>query len=170
MNVEQGSITYDRFDTALGIQYSFHASRKLKKDYWVVKTGFLYHLDDSFTSYVYVPKGYLTNGASVPRIFWNVVPPWGHYGQACVLHDWLCEHNYYFDGLNSFYLNRKQVNNIFNDAMKVAELPNGKRKLIFGGVEAYRHIVNPGFEPKNVAKILIENELKEHFKKTGIWL
>jgi hypothetical protein len=74
MQIEKGSVTFERFNTKLGIQYSDYASKKLKKDYWVVKKGFVYYLDDSFTSYVYIPKGYLTDGASVPRVFWNIVP------------------------------------------------------------------------------------------------
>lgn len=170
MKIEKGSIEYERFDTKLGIQFSDYASNKLKKDYWIVKKGFIYYLDDSFTSYVYVPKGYLTDGASVPRIFWNIIPPWGKYGQSCVLHDYMCEYNYYFDGLNSFNLSRKKVNSIFNESMKVAEVPNSKRRLIYGGVELYRHTINNGFEPKNVNKVVVEDHIRTHFNKTGIWI
>jgi hypothetical protein len=36
-----------------------------------------------------VPKDFFTDFASVPRIFWRVFPPWGTYGKAAVLHDWL---------------------------------------------------------------------------------
>lgn len=35
-----------------------------------------------------VPCGFITDFASVPRIFWNILPPWGRYGKAAVLHDW----------------------------------------------------------------------------------
>jgi hypothetical protein len=27
-----------------------------------------------------VPAGYLTDGDSVPRVFWSLIPPWGAYG------------------------------------------------------------------------------------------
>ena len=54
--------------------------------------------------------------------------------------------------------------------MRVAEVPNGKRRIIDSGVELYRHTVNNGFEPKNVPKTVTEFELLEHFKKTGIWI
>lgn len=168
--VEKGSIVFERFNTKLGIQYSHYASKKLKKDYWVVKKGFIYYLDDTFTSYVYVPRGYLTDGASVPRMFWNIIPAWGEYGQACVLHDYLCEYNYYFDGLNSFTLSRKKVNKIFDDSMRVLNVSNSKRFLIYNGVEFYRRFVNDGFEQKNVKKVLVEDEILSHYKKTGEWL
>lgn len=170
MQIEKGSVDFERFNTKLGIQYSDYASEKLKKDYWVVKKGFIYYLDDSYTSYVYIPKGYLTDGASVPKVFWNIIPPWGKYGQACVLHDYMCEHNYYFDGMYSFVMSRKQVNYTFNEAMKVADVPTAKRRLIYSGVEVYRHTINNGFEPKNVPKTVVEFEMLEHYKKTGIWL
>jgi hypothetical protein len=37
-----------------------------------------------------VPQGFVTDGASVPRVFWSLLPPWGRYSRAAVLHDRLC--------------------------------------------------------------------------------
>lgn len=36
-----------------------------------------------------VPVGFETDFASIPRIFWRVLPPWGRYSGASVVHDWL---------------------------------------------------------------------------------
>lgn len=36
-----------------------------------------------------VPQGFVTDFASVPRVFWRIVPPWGEYSPAAVVHDWL---------------------------------------------------------------------------------
>ncbi|HPS02131.1 MAG TPA: DUF1353 domain-containing protein [Candidatus Sumerlaeota bacterium] len=36
-----------------------------------------------------VPAGFLTNFASVPKLFWNVISPWGEHSRAAVVHDWL---------------------------------------------------------------------------------
>ncbi len=36
-----------------------------------------------------VPRGFVTDFASVPRFFWRVLPPWGTYSPAAVVHDWL---------------------------------------------------------------------------------
>ncbi len=36
-----------------------------------------------------VPKGYVTDLASVPRLFWFVLPPFGRYSQAAVIHDYI---------------------------------------------------------------------------------
>lgn len=36
-----------------------------------------------------VPAGFQTDFASIPRIFWNILPPIGPYAQAAVVHDYL---------------------------------------------------------------------------------
>ena len=39
-----------------------------------------------------VPKGYETNGISIPRIFWVVIPPFKpKYLPAVIVHDYLCD-------------------------------------------------------------------------------
>jgi len=41
---------------------------------------------------VEVPKGYKTNGANIPRIFWSIFPPNSpEYLSAVIAHDYLCE-------------------------------------------------------------------------------
>ena len=38
-----------------------------------------------------VPKGFITNGADIPRILWSIFPPNSpEYLSAVVLHDYLC--------------------------------------------------------------------------------
>jgi hypothetical protein len=36
-----------------------------------------------------VPQNFVTDFASVPRIFWRIIPPWGKYSPAAVIHDFL---------------------------------------------------------------------------------
>lgn len=36
-----------------------------------------------------VPKGFTTNFASIPRVFWRLLPPRGRYNRAAIVHDWL---------------------------------------------------------------------------------
>lgn len=39
---------------------------------------------------VNIPKGYKTNGADIPRIFWSLYPPFKpKYLDVIILHDWL---------------------------------------------------------------------------------
>lgn len=39
-----------------------------------------------------VPAWFSTDLASVPRLFWNILPPFGAYEEAAVIHDWLYRH------------------------------------------------------------------------------
>lgn len=38
---------------------------------------------------VEVPKGFVTDFASIPRVFWSLLPPDGEYAHAAVIHDYL---------------------------------------------------------------------------------
>lgn len=37
-----------------------------------------------------IPAGFITDGPSVPRFLWAILPVWGRGALAGVLHDWLC--------------------------------------------------------------------------------
>lgn len=41
---------------------------------------------------VRVPTGFVTDLASVPRCFWPILPPFGNYTEAAVVHDYLYKH------------------------------------------------------------------------------
>jgi hypothetical protein len=41
------------------------------------------------TETVRVPEGFATDFASIPRLFWILLPTWGTYGPAAIVHDWL---------------------------------------------------------------------------------
>ena len=55
-------------------------SARLIKDYKVSLVGILT---------ITAPAGFETDFASVPRLFWRIVPPWGRYSPAAVVHDFL---------------------------------------------------------------------------------
>jgi hypothetical protein len=38
---------------------------------------------------VVVPEGFVTDFASIPRLFWSIAPPYGWYAEAAVVHDLL---------------------------------------------------------------------------------
>ncbi len=46
-------------------------------------------LNDGGTKTIRVPKGFVTDLASTPRIVWSVYPPFGNYLTASILHDYL---------------------------------------------------------------------------------
>lgn len=58
-----------------------------------------------------VPKGFKTDFASIPRIFWTIIAPIGKHTLPAVLHDYL-----YTDGYK-LGISRKQADKIFYNAM-----------------------------------------------------
>jgi len=83
---------------------------------------------------VIVPAGFITDWASVPRLFWRMFPPWGPWSPAALVHDWL-----YFTG----EVGRKEADKVFLDVMARIGVPWLTRHLMYrgvrvGGWHAYR--------------------------------
>ena len=74
---------------------------------------------------VAVPKGFVTDGASVPRVLWNIFPPWGEYARAAVVHDWLYHRQ---------IVSRKRSDKIFLEAMADIGCPRRVRYTMWSGV------------------------------------
>jgi len=75
-----------------------------------------------------VPKGFITDFASTPRILWSVFPPWGRYGKAAVLHDYLYQ---------TAMFDRKTCDLIFKEAMDVLGVGKIKRNLMYLAVRVF---------------------------------
>lgn len=58
---------------------------------WRVRESFSYYTDvaDAPEWLIVVPVGFDTDFASIPRVFWALLPPTGRYGKAAVVHDYL---------------------------------------------------------------------------------
>jgi hypothetical protein len=52
---------------------------------WVPRKG---NHDPQFDSFT-VPKGFVTDMASIPRVFWSILRPDGNYAYSAILHDYL---------------------------------------------------------------------------------
>lgn len=76
---------------------------------------------------VKVPKGFRTDLASIPRIFWNIFPPFGRYTQAAVVHDYLYRIQH----------NRKQADKIFYDLMIEYGTRKWKAKIMYLAVRIF---------------------------------
>ena len=55
---------------------------------WEVYNPFDYQ-SDILDITISIAKGFISDGASIPRIFWNILDPTGPYFQAAVVHDYL---------------------------------------------------------------------------------
>jgi hypothetical protein len=147
--------SFTQFSAPLNIQYDAAASKVLGKDYWRVGKAFRYYIQSKDgEEWVYVPAGYLTDGASVPRLFWSLLPPWGVYGQAAVVHDILCEYlSITVNGMPRS-ISRKGCDDILFQAMAVLDVPTYKRRIIEVGVNTFRRwsgVKRPSSTPKKRA-------------------
>jgi hypothetical protein len=73
-----------------------------------------------------VPVGFMTDFATVPRLFWSLLPQWGKYGNASVIHDWL-----YWDQSRP----RAQADRIFLEGMMVLQVGLLTRYAMFYAVQ-----------------------------------
>jgi len=90
---------------------------------WLVESDIEYQSD--IGGLITVPKHYATDLASVPKVFWNIFPPFGKHSGAAIVHDW-CYGNHAYD--------RKTCDKIFLEAMTVLEVPVWKRSVMWCAV------------------------------------
>lgn len=105
--------------------------KKKKKREWEVLQSFTYevgHLGSGES--IEVPAGFVSDLASVPRIFWPFLPPDGDYSQAAVLHDWLCIRK----GNVERKYNYIEVSKIFLESMAVLNVNFFIRQTMYYGV------------------------------------
>lgn len=76
---------------------------------------------------IIVKKGYITNFASIPRLFWRLIGhPAGKHGKAAVVHDYLYSYHLY---------SKKESDKIFYQAMRVSGVSWLKASIMFNTVK-----------------------------------
>jgi len=91
---------------------------------WFLLSDLDYEIPDT-DARVVVPAFFVTDFASIPRIFWSLLPTWGRYGPASVVHDYL-----YWDQ----QCTREQADAIFLLAMIDNDVPWWQRTVIYRAV------------------------------------
>jgi len=92
---------------------------------WVLMRDLNYRIGDS-ALVVVVPKGFVTDFASIPEVFWSAdLSPNGKYSKAAIVHDYL----YWTQGCT-----REQADNILDIAMKESNVSFVTRSSVYGGV------------------------------------
>lgn len=94
--------------------------------YWVLTQDLCY--DDKDLGRIIVPKGFQTDFASIPRIFWNILPPTGKWGPAAVVHDY---------GYQTQTLRRDQVDSLLLHGMEDLGVGWFARHLIYRAVRLF---------------------------------
>jgi len=151
--------SFTNFDAGMSIIYDPHASEVLKGDYWRVGSAFSYYVGNEADGVtVWVPEGYLTDGASVPRALWSLIPPWGRYGQAVVVHDILCEYLTVTEKGLPVRISRLRADQILNEALGVLGVNESTRNEIVMGVDLYRIATGKNTPTNDPAKRALEAE------------
>lgn len=57
---------------------------------WRLEQTMIYYIGSDKGRPVFVPRGFVTDGPSIPRFLWVILPVWGSWSRAGVLHDYLC--------------------------------------------------------------------------------
>jgi hypothetical protein len=73
-----------------------------------------------------VPAGFKTDFASVPKLFWNILPPTGRYTKAAVLHDWL---------YSTHAVSKEDADGIFRRVMEEEKVGTIKRNIMWLAVK-----------------------------------
>lgn len=138
------------FSQPLDTRYDPGASEALGTDHWrVINTfSFIGTLPRLGLVWITVPAGYLTDGASVPRLVWSLVPPWGPYGQAAAAHDLLCEYLSVMTKAGAAAITRAEADDLFRQAMAALNVPLVTRTLMYASVSTYRVLTNT-HQPSN---------------------
>ena len=94
---------------------------------WRVESPFAYACAGGQVHFT-VPTGFRTDLASIPRLFWNILPPFGKYTEAAVLHDWL---------YRTHLVSRPQADALLLEAMTLCRVPAWQRVVIYGAVRLF---------------------------------
>lgn len=126
--------SFTGFNAPLELRY--HYSPDADKEYWELINGFEYYLEDDPDITVWIPPGFITDGASVPKVLNWILPPWGPYGQAAVLHDYLLDIGQMRNrrGHFTYCKTRTEARKHFVDAMRILQVPMWRRVLLGAGV------------------------------------
>jgi len=109
--------------------------KKVGTRLWELNKDFVYFTDKK--EEIKVLAGFITDFASVPRVFWVIFPPDGEYTSCAIVHDYL-----YYKKDRS----RLEADNIFLEAMKSIKVNLIKRRIMWLAVRSL------GFIPWNMRK------------------
>jgi len=98
---------------------------------WVLRKTFSYDVgEEGSGETIRVPVGFITDFASVPRLFWSIFPKWGKYGNAAVIHDylyWVQDEQY----------PKKRADEIFLEGMLVLNVKKITAKILYWAVKYF---------------------------------
>lgn len=79
---------------------------------------------EKYSRLIVVPAGFITDFASIPRFFWRILPPFGKYAAAAIVHDFLY-------ATKPDWCNRKIADSIMLEANEVLDVKSWKRTTMY---------------------------------------
>ena len=101
--------------------------RWVASDLWTVYEDFAVFIDGNP---IYVPKGFSTDLASIPKFLWPILSPMGPYTPAAVLHDYLYA---------TQPCPKEKADEMFRDAMLCLNVDTAIAEKIYKAVKDYGH-------------------------------
>ena len=97
--------------------------------HWRLEKPLEYHMGVENSEWVIsIPAGFVTDFASVPRILWPLISPWGNHGICAILHDYLYRYGVF---------DRVVCDALFLEAMRVSGVGAFKRRVIYASVRVW---------------------------------
>ena len=150
------------------VSYNKAFTEALRKPHWVTNENYVFYLGVKYSNeWVVVPRGYGTDGASVPPAFQSILPVFGKDGACAILHDWLCEYGYVWNRnpltseVTKRFLSRLEIDSIFLEALGVVGVEKRTIDLVRLGFMAHRTWSNPPVPNLDLAKQKLELNLAQ---------
>ncbi len=99
---------------------------------WKLLEDFTFIDPETGKSYT-VPKGFITDGASIPRILWPFLSPTGPYFESAVIHDWVYAVALF--GIDE--AGRKEADDLFLSVMMFQDIRKLRRKAMHRAVRRW---------------------------------
>ncbi|AHK11759.1 hypothetical protein S144_45 [Shewanella sp. phage 1/44] len=114
-------------DTPLLVAMPFSGKYALSRD-----LELKYAMGD-YTETVIIPTGFLTDGASIPKIAWSLIgtPFEPRFITAAIVHDYMCDNNWDVDVMSD----------IFKLLLQLSNVPSDVADLMYRAVYLYKSIV-----------------------------
>lgn len=149
--------TFTRFSGEEQLRYNKLLSLQAGVPLWDTLPGFRYYLGEKGSDrWVDVESGFVTDGATIPRWLWWLLPPIEEYTQCTTLHDKLCSTYYVIqlvDGVEQqVKVTRAEIDAILKESLDVLEVTPWKKKCIMVGVNVHRFVKRPT-GPKSIYKV-----------------
>jgi len=94
---------------------------------WRLYLAFVYHVGDRWSrDVICVPRGFITDFASIPKVIFWLLPWWAKFSKPSPLHDWL----YTAQQIQGKPITRRKADDIFYEAMLIAFRDHISGKLV----------------------------------------